>query len=74
MIVTAITYYKVGDINNKQEAERNNHTNLTVMEEKQTLQPSTSPFLSKFLAPPAVKRVPVNKPKDSNQSKTTETS
>ena len=35
----------------------------------QTLQPGTSPFLSKFLAPPGVKSVPVNQPKDSNERK-----
>lgn len=35
----------------------------------QTLQPGTSPFLSKFWAPPGVKSVPVNQPKDSNHRK-----
>ena len=35
----------------------------------QTLQPGTSTFLSKFLAPPGVKSVPVNQPKDSNHRK-----
>ena len=35
----------------------------------QTLQPGTSPFLSKFWAPPGVKSVPVNQPKDSTHRK-----
>ena len=35
----------------------------------QILQPGTSPFLSKFLAPPEVKSVPVNQPKGSSSRK-----